>query len=207
MQPKKKYFFYFTIALSIMIIFILAYLILSKEAFRFVEKKIIPEEKKNIEIERIANTEPEEGTESSLMTSSQKQTGQSSPGDSGAGKKDLPNDVPNAQICPSALDVEYLIDYMGTTTAADDDVYIGVRNNNQLPEYLNIKVDDYNEGDMQIKGLGLSIKKSITITNWWRVLNIATERTFDLLMTPKSCQAISDTITVTFPPSEGDYLD
>lgn len=117
------------------------------------------------------------------------------------------NDVPGASACPSSLNVEYLIDYKSTTTPTDDDVYLGIRNNNQLPDFINIRVEDYNEGDIEIKGLGLSIKHSAYITNWWRPLNVATTRSFNLLLTSETCLPISSVVIVVFPPSEGDYLD
>lgn len=119
----------------------------------------------------------------------------------------MSNDLPNLQVCPSSLDVEYLIDYKQTVTPTDDEVYLGIRNNNQLPEFIDIAVDDYNEGTLHINGLGLSVLKSLLITSWWRPLNLQTQRTFSVLLTPESCQPISSIVTVFFPPTEGDYLD
>lgn len=123
--------------------------------------------------------------------------------------KILKNDVPTAEICPASLDVNYLIDYASTQNIfSDDTVYFGIRNNNQLPESINIVLDSSNEGDLHIKGLGLSIMKSETLTNWWRGLLFSpTQRTVSLTLTPEECQPISSSLTITFPPSEGDYLD
>src|SRR3989338_9255298 len=120
----------------------------------------------------------------------------------------LKNDVPTAKICPASLEVNYLIDYAGTQNIfSDDTVYLGIRNNNQLPESINIQLDNSNEGDLHIKGLGLSIMKSEALTNWWKGLFAPTQRTVSLILTLEECQPISSSLTITFPPDEGDYLD
>lgn len=128
-------------------------------------------------------------------------------GSGSAGAPSMSNDLPHLQVCPSSLDIEYLIDYKQTITPTDDEVYLGIRNNNQLPEFIGIIVDDYNEGTLHINGLGLSVLKSLLITSWWRPLNLQTQHTFSVLLTSESCQPISSTVTVFFPPTEGDYLD
>lgn len=133
-----------------------------------------------------------------------KNSAQSSPPE----PKILNNDVPAAEICPASLDISYLIDFAGTQNIfSDDTVYLGIRNNNQLPESINIVLDNANEGDLHIKGLGLSIMKSETLTNWWRGLFAPAQRKALLTLTPEACQPISSSLTITFPPSEGDYLD
>lgn len=124
-----------------------------------------------------------------------------------AAPRRLINDVPGTQVCPSLLEVDYFVDSKQTRTPADDDIYVGIRNNNQLPEKVNIEIDDYNEGSLDVNGLGLSLKKSIIMTNWWRPLILSNERTFLALIEPEKCLAMSATLTLKYPQSEGDYFD
>ncbi|MFH0798256.1 MAG: hypothetical protein V1906_02480 [Candidatus Woesearchaeota archaeon] len=128
-------------------------------------------------------------------------------GGAGAGKTSTAVDQPNLPICPSALDVEYFIDYKKTTSTKDDDVYLGIRNNKPQIERISISIDGNEEGVMEVRSLGVSVMKSPTITAWWDSLNEATSKTFIVQLVPENCMMIISQVTVNYPPSETDYLD
>jgi len=119
----------------------------------------------------------------------------------------LLNDVPGAEICPCSLEVGYLVDYKQTTTTKDDDVYLVIKNNNQMPENIKIKIDDLDEGSLEVKGLGTALKKSLMMTNWWRILFISSEKEFAIQMTPRKCLPILIQVKISYPPAKGDEYD
>lgn len=110
-------------------------------------------------------------------------------------------------VCPSLLQIGYLIDHKKTTSSKDDDVYVSIKNNKPFEDDIIIFVDKTEEGIISIKGLGIAILKSEIITAWWQTLNENTEKEFSIRLAPTICSEIRTTITVSYPPSEGDYLD
>ena len=110
-------------------------------------------------------------------------------------------------VCPSILEIGYLVDYKDTTTATDDDIYISIKNYKPFEDDVKVYIDGNYEGQIEIRGLGVAILKSGMITPWWRNLNDITSKQFRLRLEPMSCAPITTSITVIFPPAEGDYLD
>lgn len=109
--------------------------------------------------------------------------------------------------CPSILEIGYLIAHNYTTTVKDDEVYLSIKNNKPFEDDIGVYIDANSEGNIEIRGLGIAILKSDTLTQWWRTLNVETQREFNVKLVPSLCDEINDKLVVTFPPSEEDYLD
>lgn len=122
-------------------------------------------------------------------------------------KKAFTNDVLGVKLCPLMLDLGYFVDHKGTMTPIDDEIYIGIGNNKAMAEQVYLEIDDTPESGLELAALGSSKIKSNLITSWWRSRRISENKTFNLLIKPKSCPKISSELIISFPLEEEAYLD
>lgn len=205
MQVKNIKYILFGLIIIILAIFvylmvsdkiIIPQKIIPKEIIRVIKSEILTEEKdmmENISIKKPAHF-VSSGSSGSSAGGSQSAAG-------------LTNVVSNIESCPLMISIKYLVDHKGTKDAADDDVYINLKNSKSGSEYISLEVDNAPEGSLEIVGLGSSEIKSNIITSWWKSRTISETKTFDLLITPNSCAPFSDELIVSYPLSLEAYLD